>query len=130
MPKISIAVNKYNTSKPRLTFKAQQSVKTRSRIYKFCILPIGYVATFGMGLRTAAIISVQKNKFDLSQASYSKVSVYLNYIFHVPMNYTSNWNKLDGDKIPYIHNLTTLLRLVKMSLEMSPVKFITYDFHR
>lgn len=83
-----------------------------------------------MGLRTAAIISVQKNKFDLSQASYSKVSVYLNYIFHVPMNYTSNWNKLDGDKIPYIHNLTTLLRLVKMSLEMSPVKFITYDFHR
>lgn len=42
------------------------------------------------------------------------------------MNYTSNWNKFGGDKVPYINNLTTFLRLVKISLEMSPVELVIY----
>ena len=42
------------------------------------------------------------------------------------MNYTSNWNKLSGDKFPYIRNLTTFLPLVKISLEISPIKLVVY----
>lgn len=42
------------------------------------------------------------------------------------MNYISNWNTFSGDKFPYIHNLTTFLRLVRMSLEISQVKLVIY----
>jgi hypothetical protein len=89
-------------------------------------MPIGCVAAFGMGLRTTAIISLHKINY-LGQASSSKGSVYLNYIFHVPMNFTSNWNKLSADKFPYIHNLTAFVRLVQMSLQISPTKLVIYQ---